>query len=249
MLMGVISCRQRWDSTSKLKRIRSVLSNQKYFDKMHVLFVAVALCCMIVCFTSATFVAVPKLQRVSRRVGSSTLVDRTRPHMVALICEDAPSLRTTNVLGKVRRLSTRTSTTVQTKQTATKTLYDVLGVSPQASKTEIKRKYLLLAQQSHPDALRHRSHSCGAAAVDDVAQIDFTEVAAAYKVLSNAKERKRYDREVKAAVVVHLVCESLELATIFVARFLIPNLIRLAAILWSKQQQQRLPSSPTRRSL
>jgi hypothetical protein len=68
----------------------------------------------------------------------------------------------------------------------TRTLYDILGASKDDSKTEIKRKYILLAKLSHPDATRGSSTLRS--------DLDFSEIAAAYRILSNTKERKRYDR-------------------------------------------------------
>jgi hypothetical protein len=95
------------------------------------------------------------------------------------------------------------------KKPRIRTLYDVLGASPTASTEQLRRKYTDLARQTHPDAVLHRSRS---GSVDDinlnetsleddvvVPDIpDFSEIAAAWRVLSDPRERRRYDRELKA---------------------------------------------------
>lgn len=73
-----------------------------------------------------------------------------------------------------------------------RTLYEILGASPTDTRSEIKQKYVMLAKQSHPDALVGSS-SPSAAAVGD-----FSEIAAAWRILSDAKQRKRYDRSLQA---------------------------------------------------
>ena len=65
--------------------------------------------------------------------------------------------------------------------------YDVLGCSPTDNRQEIKRKFIVLAKQTHPDA-----------APGDDNSDRFTEIAQAWKTLSNAKSRKQYDRTLKA---------------------------------------------------
>ena len=62
-------------------------------------------------------------------------------------------------------------------------LYDVLGVSREASQEEIKRAFRRLAMEYHPD--RNKS---------DGAEGRFKEIAGAYEVLSDPEKRGRYDR-------------------------------------------------------
>ncbi len=67
--------------------------------------------------------------------------------------------------------------------TASKSLYDVLGVSKSASSDEIKKAYRKLARQHHPD------RNPG----DKSAEERFKEIQGAYDVLSDPQKRKQYD--------------------------------------------------------
>ncbi|MCK5867851.1 MAG: DnaJ domain-containing protein, partial [Candidatus Thalassarchaeum sp.] len=61
--------------------------------------------------------------------------------------------------------------------------YDVLGVSKDATDTEIKKAFRSLARQHHPDK------NPG----DDESEKRFKEVQEAYAVLSDMDERRKYD--------------------------------------------------------
>lgn len=61
--------------------------------------------------------------------------------------------------------------------------YEVLGVSRNATREEVKRAYRRLARQHHPDANRG----------DPGAEERFKEVTRAYEVLSDPEKRQRYD--------------------------------------------------------
>ncbi|RMG89760.1 MAG: molecular chaperone DnaJ [Chloroflexi bacterium] len=61
--------------------------------------------------------------------------------------------------------------------------YEILGVSRNASKDEIKRAFRKLARQYHPDV-----------SDDPQAEAKFKEIAEAYDVLSDDDKRSRYDR-------------------------------------------------------
>ena len=82
----------------------------------------------------------------------------------------------------------RKRTTVQAN-----TLYTVLGCSSGASRAELKRSYLSLAKETHPDALLQIG-----IANDDKTERRFTEIAQAWKVLGDPTSRRRYDRELQA---------------------------------------------------
>lgn len=63
-------------------------------------------------------------------------------------------------------------------------LYDVLGVSREASETEIKSAYRSLARKYHPDQNRE----------DPDAEEKFKQIAAAYEILGDEQKRAQYDR-------------------------------------------------------
>jgi DnaJ-class molecular chaperone len=67
----------------------------------------------------------------------------------------------------------------------TNTLYDILQIETTATRSEIKRSYIALAKESHPDALLQNDRR-------------FNEIARAYKILSDPTKQRRYDRELKA---------------------------------------------------
>lgn len=68
-------------------------------------------------------------------------------------------------------------------ETAVTDYYDILGVSESASQDEIRKAYLKLAQQYHPDKTGG----------DKAAEDKLKEINAAYDTLKNAKKRKDYD--------------------------------------------------------
>jgi DnaJ-class molecular chaperone len=73
-----------------------------------------------------------------------------------------------------------------------KTLYEILRVEATATRQEIKKQYFQLAKLSHPDAKINSNNS----RQDD--EIDFQEIAEAWRILGNSKLRRRYDRELRA---------------------------------------------------
>ena len=62
--------------------------------------------------------------------------------------------------------------------------YEVLGVSKDATESQIKNAYRKLAKKYHPDANSD----------DPQAEAKFKEASEAYAVLSDAEKRKQYDR-------------------------------------------------------
>lgn len=77
--------------------------------------------------------------------------------------------------------------------TNTNTLYDILQCSTSASRAELKRAYLSLAKQTHPDALLQ----IGVVRTDETER-RFVEISQAWKILGDTTSRRRYDRELKA---------------------------------------------------
>jgi molecular chaperone DnaJ len=65
---------------------------------------------------------------------------------------------------------------------AARDLYEVLGVTPDASEDDIRRAYRLLAREHHPDVNG-----------DPAAEARFKEIAGAYEILSDPEKRARYD--------------------------------------------------------
>ena len=74
-------------------------------------------------------------------------------------------------------------------QADVKNYYKVLGVDNSASRSEIKSRYLQLAKQRHPDSnppdAKRKCHE------------DFVEIREAYSVLSDERERRRFDERLK----------------------------------------------------
>ena len=67
-----------------------------------------------------------------------------------------------------------------------KNYYKVLGISPDANKSEIKKAYFAKAKMYHPDVCK-----------DKDAEEKFKEISTAYETLSDDDSKKRYDEHVK----------------------------------------------------
>ena len=79
------------------------------------------------------------------------------------------------------------------------TLYDILGASPHETRAQLKQRYVQLAKQTHPDAVRsaRKDHDTAAA---------FSQIAAAWAVLGDAQQRQRYDRSLQAQAATEQFC-------------------------------------------
>lgn len=74
-----------------------------------------------------------------------------------------------------------------------RTLYEILGAPQDATRSELKQRYVSLARETHPDATVGLSPQ-----EREEKEVLFTEVAAAWRILSDKRERKRYDRSLVA---------------------------------------------------
>jgi hypothetical protein len=74
--------------------------------------------------------------------------------------------------------------------------YDILGAKPTDTKAELKKQYFALARLTHPDALIGRKDTPAM----DKKGADFSEIAQAWKVLSDEKDRRKYDRTLQADI-------------------------------------------------
>ena len=78
------------------------------------------------------------------------------------------------------------------------TFYDILGASPGDSPQQLRQHYHRLARKLHPDAKHSRQVPFYAKLNSDaVDSLDFSQVVAAWTILSNPKERLRYDRSLR----------------------------------------------------
>ena len=64
-----------------------------------------------------------------------------------------------------------------------KNLYEILGISKNATEAEIKSQYRKLARKYHPDLNKN----------DKVAAEKFKEISSAYDILGDKEKRKKYD--------------------------------------------------------
>ena len=88
------------------------------------------------------------------------------------------------------------------------TLYDILGASPNATRSELKQKYVALAKMTHPDAKLRNAN--GSATSESATQYDFNDIATAYKILNDNKQRRRYDRSIQAEILTEQIASAVQ---------------------------------------
>jgi curved DNA-binding protein CbpA len=71
-----------------------------------------------------------------------------------------------------------------------RSLYDLLGLTPQASVDQIKAAFRKLARERHPDRFQGSARQA--------AERAFQEITEAYNVLSDPGQRSRYDRQLES---------------------------------------------------
>ncbi len=79
-------------------------------------------------------------------------------------------------------------------------LYNILGIAPNATPDEIKKRYRAMAMRFHPDRNS-----------DEGAQARFNAIQKAYEVLSDAQLRKDYDQKFNDRIVLDAEAEAYEL--------------------------------------
>ncbi len=79
-------------------------------------------------------------------------------------------------------------------------LYNVLGVSPNATADEIKKAYRSLAMRHHPDRATHPG-----------AEARFNAIKTAYEMLSDPKKRAEYDQSINNRIIIDAEEEALSL--------------------------------------
>lgn len=79
-------------------------------------------------------------------------------------------------------------------------LYNILGVAPNASTDDIKKRYRSLAMRFHPDRNS-----------DEGAEARFNAIQQAYEVLTDAKRRSEYDQQMNDRIVLDAEGEAMEL--------------------------------------
>eukprot|EP01027_Heterolobosea_sp_BB2_P002732 GEZU01004108.1.p1 GENE.GEZU01004108.1~~GEZU01004108.1.p1 ORF type:complete len:337 (-),score=151.14 GEZU01004108.1:42-1052(-) len=80
---------------------------------------------------------------------------------------------------------------LELKKSKRKNYYKILGVSKDASESEIKRAYRMMALKYHPDKFQQNEETQNM--TKEQAEAHFKEIGEAYSVLSDPKKKARYD--------------------------------------------------------
>jgi len=125
--------------------------------------------CITISFSFTTYTQVQVLQQPNNIIHTNGIKN-------SLLYSSSPSGEDTSSSRK-RKLQRITD----------KNLYSILGASPTMNRADIKRCYITLAKQTHPDSSN-----------DDDNVNRFNEIAQAWEILSDDKARRSYDRELAA---------------------------------------------------
>lgn len=174
------------------------------------------------------------LEVVPRNQGDYAVVNSLVPPVICFQGRHDAKNHLSKIVGAVSNYAEPDSENKQNKQTAARTLYDILGASPNDSQRTLKLKYNNLAKKLHPDARIGLSGE----EYGDAEQMlqEFRDVIAAWKVLSDPKQRMRYDRSLRAKE----FTENLEGLVDVGIRNAIPFLRKTANVGKRMQTQQRL---------
>jgi curved DNA-binding protein CbpA len=131
---------------------------------------------LFLCFLSAT------IANVTSFFLPTTCIPRANKRQIYSSFADDESLNN----NKGNKATTSTKRRKKKPRLPEKNLYDILGANQSMSRQDIKRQYITLAKEYHPD-------SAGPEYVDR-----FDEIARAWDVLSDTTARRAYDRELAA---------------------------------------------------
>ena len=118
------------------------------------------------------------------------------PLSSAVVPPNPPLFETRLGVGNVYNSDAMMQIHIFREKKSLKNLYEILHASPHDSPAAIKRKYLTLAKKSHPDMATNSA-------------IDFSEVTAAYAILSDPQQRRSYDRKLAVELWIEAFCEAL----------------------------------------
>jgi curved DNA-binding protein CbpA len=136
---------------------------------------------------------------------------------------------------RISRLKLSSPTSFDGPDSSTKkSLYHVLGARGDESRAELKQLYISLAKRYHPDAVKQAQDlASDENSTSSSSTTTFAEIASAWRVLSDPKTRKRYDRSLQAEAfsnqVVDWASEVGKQAGPVLERFAIPFLRRTTA--------------------
>ncbi|GKY95897.1 hypothetical protein MPSEU_000550300 [Mayamaea pseudoterrestris] len=112
-------------------------------------------------------------------------------------------------------------------------LYTILGATGTETRQELKQLYRSCAKRLHPDAV------AAAATSKSCSSDDFSQVAHAYNILSNPRERRNYDRALLAEQFTQQACQAVERVVEQAAKNVASALDWMNDAMQQQQQQTR----------